>query len=236
MRIDKFLKETGIGSRNDSKKIIKKGLVSVNGNIIKDSDYKVDENNDIVIYDGKTITYQKYIYIMLNKPAGVISATEDYKENTVLDLVKEYKYKDLFPFGRLDKDSVGLLILSNDGKLAHELLSPKKHVMKKYYLRIKGKLDDSDIKAFDEGIVLEDDDKCKSAKLEIIKSDDISECYVYISEGKYHQLKRMFKMVNKEVLYLKRISFGNVTLDENLQEGEYRLLNDEEIKKLQNKY
>ena len=236
MRIDKFLKETGIGSRNDSKKIIKKGLVSVNGNIIKDSDYKVDENNDIVIYDGKTITYQKYIYIMLNKPAGVISATEDYKENTVLDLVKEYKYKDLFPFGRLDKDSVGLLILSNDGKLAHELLSPKKHVMKKYYLRIKGKLDDSDIKAFDEGIVLEDDDKCKSAKLEIIKSDDISECYVYISEGKYHQLKRMFKMVNKEVLYLKRISFGNVTLDENLQEGEYRLLNDEDIKKLQNKY
>ena len=236
MRIDKFLKETGIGSRNDSKKIIKKGLVSVNGNIIKDSDYKVDENNDIVIYDGKTITYQKYIYIMLNKPAGVISATEDYKENTVLDLVKEYKYKDLFPFGRLDKDSVGLLILSNDGKLAHELLSPKKHVMKKYYLRIKGKLDDSDIKAFDEGIVLEDDDKCKSAKLEIIKSDDISECYVYISEGKYHQLKRMFKMVNKEVLYLKRISFGNVTLDENLQEGEYRLLNEEEIKKLQKKH
>ena len=232
MRLDKFLKENGICSRSEAKKILKLGLVKVNNTIIKDSDYKIDENKDIVTYKDEIIKYEEFVYLMINKPAGVISATDDKYDKTILDLVSEYKYKNLFPFGRLDKDSVGLVILSNDGKLAHELLSPKKHVEKKYYLRIKGILDNKDIEKFKEGIALEDNYKCKEAKLEIIKSDEISECYVTISEGKFHQLKRMFKMLNKEVVYLKRISFGEIDLDENLKEGEYRLLTNDEIAKL----
>ena len=149
-----------------------------------------------------------------------------------MDLVNEYKHKSLFPFGRLDKDSVGLVILSNNGQLAHELLSPKKHVDKKYYLKIKGKLTSEDVEAFKEGIVLEDGYKCKSAILEIVSSEDISECYATISEGKFHQLKRMFVMLGKEVVYLKRVSFGKVILDESLKEGEYRELTQEEIDSL----
>lgn len=229
MRLDKFLKENGVCTRSEAKKILKMGLVTVNGKIIKDSDYKIDENKDVITYKDETIKYEEFIYIMINKPAGVLSATEDSKDATVLDLIKEYKHKNLFPFGRLDKDSVGLLILSNDGKLGHELLSPKKHVNKKYYLHIKGTLNEDNIKSFNEGIILEDNYKCKSAKLEIIKSDEISECYVTISEGKFHQLKRMFKMIGKEVIYLKRISFGKINLDTSLKEGEYRLLTDKEI-------
>lgn len=235
MRLDKFLKENGICSRSEAKKILKQGLVSVNGTLIKDSDYKIDENVDVVKYDNQEIVYNEYVYIMVNKPAGVICATEDYKDKTILDLVSEYKHKDLFPFGRLDKDSVGLVILGNDGKLAHELLSPKKHVDKKYYLKIDGVLTEEDIKAFAEGITLEDGYKCKSGKLEILKSDNLSECYATISEGKFHQLKRMFKMLGKEVVYLKRISFGNIVLDESLQEGEYRLLTEDEINSLINR-
>ena len=232
MRLDRYLKETTNISRNDAKKILKKGLVQVNGIIIKDDGYKVDEFNDEVRYGDDVLKYQQYIYIMLNKPAGVISATEDSREKTILDLMPEYKNKEIFPFGRLDKDSVWLLILSNDGKLAHELLSPKKHVDKKYYLKIRGILDKSDIEAFNQGIVLEDGDKCKPAKLEIISSNEVSECYVTISEGKFHQLKRMFKMLGKEVIYLKRIVFGKIVLDESLNEGEYRLLSEEEIGEL----
>ena len=229
MRLDKFLKENGICSRSEAKKILKQGLVEINGVLIKDSDYKLDENKDVVTYKGEVINYQEYVYLMVNKPAGVICATEDYKDKTILDLVNEYRHKNLFPFGRLDKDSVGLVILSNNGKLAHELLSPKKHVEKKYYLKIKGRLTKDDIEAFKNGIILEDDYRCKSATLEIIKSDEISECHVIISEGKFHQLKRMFKMLDKEVVYLKRISFGKINLDESLQEGEYRLLSQYEI-------
>ena len=229
MRLDKFLKETGVCSRSDVKKILKNGSLSVNGKIIKNADFKVDENNDEVIYNGNRIEYQKFIYVMLNKPAGYLSATEDKNQMTVLDLVSEYRHKELFPFGRLDKDSVGLLILSNDGKLAHDLLSPKKHVDKKYYLKVKGKLIDEDVESFKNGIALEDGYICKSAILEILNSDEISECYATISEGKFHQLKRMFKAIGKEVIYLKRISFGNIILDDNLKEGEYRILSDEEI-------
>ena len=232
MRLDKFLKENGICSRSEAKKILKQGLVVVNGEVIKDSDFKIDENNDVISYDGQVINYQEYVYLMVNKPAGVICATEDYKDRTILDLVNEYKHKSLFPFGRLDKDSVGLVILSNNGQLAHELLSPKKHVDKKYYLKIKGKLTGEDVEAFKEGIVLEDGYKCKSAILEIVSSEDISECYATISEGKFHQLKRMFVMLGKEVVYLKRVSFGKVILDESLKEGEYRELTQEEIDSL----
>ena len=232
MRLDKFLKECNVCSRSESKQILKKGLIKVNDKIIKDSSYKLDENKDVVTYNDKVIEYQEFVYIMLNKPAGVVSATTDSKDTTVIDLVSEYAHKELFPFGRLDKDSVGLLILSNDGKLAHELLSPKKHVNKVYYLKIKGRLDESDVKAFKEGITLEDGYVTKEGELEIIKSGEISECYATISEGKFHQLKRMFIALNKEVVFLKRIKFKDIVLDESLNEGEYRLLTNEEIESL----
>ena len=232
MRLDKFLKECNVCSRSESKQILKKGLIKINGNIVKDASYKLDENKDVVTYNDRVIEYQEFVYIMLNKPAGVISATEDSKETTVIDLVSEYAHKEVFPFGRLDKDSVGLLILSNDGKLAHELLSPKKHVSKVYYLKIKGRLDESDVEAFKNGITLEDGYVTKEGKLEIIKSDEISECLATISEGKFHQLKRMFIALDKEVVFLKRIKFKDIELDESLKEGEYRLLTKEEIDSL----
>lgn len=232
MRLDKFLKECNVCSRSESKQVLKKGLIKINGNIVKDASYKLDENNDVVTYNDKVIEYQEFVYIMLNKPAGVISATEDSKDTTVIDLVSEYAHKEVFPFGRLDKDSVGLLILSNDGKLAHELLSPKKHVSKVYYLKIKGRLDESDVEAFKNGITLEDGYVTKEGKLEIIKSDEISECLATISEGKFHQLKRMFIALDKEVVFLKRIKFKDIELDESLKEGEYRLLTKEEIDSL----
>ena len=232
MRLDKFLKECNVCSRSESKQVLKKGLIKINGNIVKDPSYKLDENNDVVTYNDKVIEYQEFVYIMLNKPAGVISATEDSKDTTVIDLVSEYAHKEVFPFGRLDKDSVGLLILSNDGKLAHELLSPKKHVSKVYYLKINGRLDESDIEAFKNGITLEDGYVTKEGKLEIIKSDEISECLATISEGKFHQLKRMFIALDKEVVFLKRIKFKDIELDESLKEGEYRLLTKEEIDSL----
>ena len=232
MRLDKFLKECNVCSRSESKQILKKGLIKINGNIVKDASYKLDENKDVVTYNDRVIEYQEFVYIMLNKPAGVISATEDSKETTVIDLVSEYAHKEVFPFGRLDKDSVGLLILSNDGKLAHELLSPKKHVSKVYYLKIKGRLDESDVEDFKNGITLEDGYVTKEGKLEIIKSDEISECLATISEGKFHQLKRMFIALDKEVVFLKRIKFKDIELDESLKEGEYRLLTKEEIDSL----
>ena len=234
MRLDKFLKECNVCSRSESKQVLKKGLVKVNGSVVKDASIKIDENKDVITYNDEVLKYEEFIYVMLNKPAGVVSATEDTRDTTVVDLVKEYAHKDLFPFGRLDKDSVGLVILSNDGKLAHELLSPKKHVSKVYYLKIKGKLDNSDIEAFKNGITLEDGYLTIEGKLEIIKSDEISECYATISEGKFHQLKRMFIALNKEVVFLKRIKFKDIELDESLNEGEYRLLSEEEINSLKN--
>ena len=234
MRLDKFLKECNVCSRSESKQVLKKGLVKVNGSVVKDASIKIDENKDVITYNDEVLKCEEFIYVMLNKPAGVVSATEDTRDTTVVDLVKEYAHKELFPFGRLDKDSVGLVILSNDGKLAHELLSPKKHVSKVYYLKIKGKLDNSDIEAFKNGITLEDGYLTKEGKLEIIKSDEISECYATISEGKFHQLKRMFIALNKEVVFLKRIKFKDIELDESLNEGEYRLLSEEEINSLKN--
>lgn len=231
MRLDKFLVESGKGSRKDIKEFARKGLISVNNTTIKNSDYKINETSDIICLNNEKIIYEKFVYLMLNKPAGVVSATFDNKDKTVIDLIDEYKHLDLFPFGRLDKDSEGLLIISNDGKLAHELLSPKKHVNKKYYVDVSGKVTEDDIKKFKEGIML-DDEKCKPATLEILESNDISKCYVTISEGKFHQVKRMFESVNKKVIYLKRITFGNLTLDKSLELGKYRKLTDEEILKL----
>lgn len=234
MRLDKFLADLGIGSRKEVKDYIKKGLVKVNNNVAKSSDIKINEDSDLVYFQGQKLTYEKFVYFMLNKPAGVVSATFDNKDKTVIDLIAEYKHLNLFPFGRLDKDSEGLLIISNDGQLAHELLSPKKHVNKTYYVDVEGIVTNEDIEKFKEGIILNDNERCKSSTLEIIKSDSISQCYVTISEGKYHQVKRMFESVNKKVIYLKRITFGNISLDSNLKLGEYRKLTEEEIEMMKN--
>lgn len=231
IRVDKLLKDCGIGSRKEVKEYIRKGFVTVNDKVIKNDDFKVNEEADVIKFDGEIITYEKYVYIMLNKPAGVVSATYDNRDKTVIDLINEYKHMDLFPFGRLDKDTEGLLIISNDGKLAHDLLSPKKHVDKKYYVEVEGIVNEEDIVLFKRGITYEHE-ICKPATLEIIESNNISKCYVTISEGKYHQVKKMFESVNKKVIYLKRITFGNISLDENLKLGEYRKLTNEEIDKL----
>ncbi len=234
MRLDRFLTELGIGTRKEVKEIVKKGHIKVNENIAKNSDIKIDENNDKIYLDNELLVYEKFVYLMLNKPAGVVSATFDNRDKTVIDLIDEYKHLNLFPFGRLDKDSEGLLIISNDGQLAHNLLSPKKHVDKTYYVDVEGWVTEDDIQKFKEGITLDDGKLCKSAKLEIIVSDEISKCYVTISEGVFHQVKRMFESVNKKVIYLKRITFGNISLDNTLKLGEYRKLTEEEIERLKN--
>lgn len=232
MRLDKYLAEMGIGTRQEVKKKIRQGNISVNGTVVKAADTKIDENQDEIMANGQPVSYVSYEYYMLNKPAGVISATEDRKDTTVLDLIKDKKRKDLFPVGRLDKDTEGLLLITNDGELAHRLLSPKKHVDKIYYAKIQGKVDESDVKAFADGVDIGDDTPAKSADLRILKSGEESEIELTITEGRFHQVKRMFHAVGKEVVYLKRLSMGSLILDKTLAKGEYRSLTEEEIKKL----
>lgn len=232
IRLDKMICNLGYSTRGQLKKEMKTGCVTVNGQIVKDSSLIVDSDIDVVTYYNETINYIKYIYLMMNKPQGVISATEDYHcAKTVIDLLDDFsKNFRPFPVGRLDKDTEGLLLLTNDGKLAHNMLSPRKHVDKTYFAYIEGHLTDNDIKAFKEGVTFLDDGyKTMPAKLEIIKSNDISECKVTIKEGKFHQVKRMFEAVDKRVIYLKRLSMGAIKLDEELNLGEYRELNDEEM-------
>jgi len=232
LRIDKLLGNLGYGTRSQLKKEIKTGCLTVNSKTVKDSSIIVDTDIDQIEYHGETIKYIKYIYLMMNKLQGVISATEDYHcAKTVIDLLDDFnKNFEPFPVGRLDKDTEGLLILTNNGKLAHNMLSPKKHVDKTYFAYVEGKLTDSDTKAFADGVTFLDDGyKTMPAKLEIIKSNDISECRVTIKEGKFHQVKRMFEAVDKRVIYLKRLSMGPISLDDNLESGEYRELNDREM-------
>ena len=231
MRLDKYLAEMGIGTRQEVKKQIRQGKVTVNGTVVKAADMKIDENGDEVAVGGRMISYVSYEYYMLNKPAGVISATEDRKDTTVIDLIRDKKRKDLFPVGRLDKDTEGLLLITNDGDLAHRLLAPKKHVDKVYYAKIDGTVTEEDVKMFAEGIDIGTDEEelTRPAKLEIIKSGEESEIRLTIHEGKFHQVKRMFLSVGKEVTYLKRERMGTLCLDENLKPGEYRLLTEEEI-------
>nr|WP_242620531.1 pseudouridine synthase [Senegalia massiliensis] len=229
-RIDKILANLGYGSRKDIKKNIKSGMVKINNEIIKDNSIKIDPYKENIKFNNKKINYRKFIYLMLNKPSGVISATEDNHSKTVVDLIDdEYKAFNPFPVGRLDKDTEGLLILTNDGDLAHKLLSPKKHVDKKYYVKVEGYLDESDKIAFKEGLDIGEKDITLPAELDIKKSNEISECYVIIREGKFHQIKRMFISLGKKVVYLKRVSMGNVELDSNLKLGEYRELTNKEI-------
>lgn len=231
MRLDKYLAEMGVGTRQEVKKQIRQGKAAVNGTVVKAADTKIDETSDEVTICGRNISYVSYEYYMLNKPAGVVSATEDRRDTTVIDLIKEKKRKDLFPVGRLDKDTEGLLLITNDGDLAHRLLTPKKHVDKVYYAKIDGMVTEEDVKRFAEGINIgaEEEEMTRPAKLDIMKSVEESEIRLTIHEGKFHQVKRMFLAVGKEVTYLKRERMGTLCLDENLKPGEYRLLTEEEI-------
>lgn len=231
-RIDKILSNLGYGSRKDIKKIIKKGFISIDGEITKDSSIKVDPYKSIIRVEDKIVKYREKIYIMMNKPSGVVSSTDDPLSETVIDLISnEYKIFNPFPVGRLDKDTEGLLILSNDGILAHSILSPKKHVNKTYYVEVLGKVTQEDINIFSDGVFI-DDYKTMPAEMYIIESDSVSKVNLTIKEGKFHQVKRMFKAVNKEVTYLKRISMGNLKLDENLKLGQYREITEDEIELL----
>ena len=232
LRLDKFLADVGIGTRTQVKQMIRKGQIQVNGTVIKKPEYKIDAQKDRVAASGEELSYQKYRYLMLHKPAGCVCATEDRKEKTVLSLVPEEYRKDLFPVGRLDKDTEGLLLLTNDGDLAHRLLAPKKHVDKTYYAKIEGQVTEQDVEAFREGIDIGDDKLTMPAVLEILHSSDLSEIQVTIQEGKFHQIKRMFEAVGKKVLYLKRLTMGPLHLDPLLGPGEIRPLTEEEVKAL----
>ncbi len=233
MRIDKLLaNSTGLG-RKEIKQFIKKGNVLCNGEAVKDPSLHVDENSDTILLNGKKINYQKYVYLMLNKPEGYISATFDKKFPVVTDLVpEEYAHFDVFPVGRLDIDTHGLLLLTNDGDLTHRLLSPKNHVPKTYFVRSAKPVKEGDREIFEKGIELDSDFTTLPARLECI-SDDKRESLVTICEGKFHQVKRMFEAINNEVLYLKRLSMGTLSLDEKLPEGECRPLLDTELESLQ---
>jgi 16S rRNA pseudouridine516 synthase len=230
-RLDKIISNLGYGSRKDVKSFAKKGIIEVDGVIVKDNGMLVDPEKSIIKINGEQILYRKYIYLMMNKPDGVISATHDNKDETVIDLLElEHQVFEPFPVGRLDKDTVGLLLLTNDGELNHRLIAPKWHVDKVYYAKIDKKVDEKDVAAFKNGITLDDGYKCMEAKLEILSNDDNgSDIRVTIQEGKYHQVKRMFEAVDKKVVYLKREEFGGLLLDPTLEEGEYRELTDDEL-------
>ncbi|NLL81879.1 MAG: rRNA pseudouridine synthase [Tissierellia bacterium] len=229
-RLDKVLSNMGYGSRKDVKKSIKNGLVKVNGNIVKNNEFKVNPYEDDIIIGGSKVNYREFIYLMMNKPQGLVSSTDDPLTETVIDLLdNRYLAFKPFPVGRLDKDTEGLLLISNDGKLAHELLSPKKGVNKKYYVEVDGTVENEHIFMFNEGLVLNDNYKTLPAKLEIIESNVFSKVYLTIQEGKYHQVKRMFESLSMKVIYLKRVSMGQLLLDDTLSPGEYRELTEEEV-------
>ncbi|WP_331468349.1 pseudouridine synthase [Novisyntrophococcus fermenticellae] len=232
IRLDKYLADMGLGTRSQVKSLIRKGHVRVEEKIVKSPEYKVGLRDEVTV-GGNRVTYKSYEYLMLHKPRGVVSATEDKKERTVLDLIAETSRKDLFPVGRLDKDTEGLLLLTNDGALAHELLSPKKHVDKKYFAKVRGILTESEVQIFARGLDIGDDKPTLPAKLKILNADaDISEIEVTIQEGRFHQVKRMFEAVGCRVVYLKRLSMGSLILDEKLRPGEYRSLTEEETAEL----
>lgn len=231
IRLDKFLADMGIGTRSQVKSLLKKGQITVNGALIKQPEFKISPKDDKVCYNGESISYAEYEYYMLHKPAGCVSATEDRLHKTVLDYLESVR-KDLFPVGRLDIDTEGLLLLTNDGELAHRLLSPKHHVPKTYYAKVDGLVTKEDCRRFAEGLDIGEEKPTRPAVLRILKSGEVSEITVTITEGKFHQVKRMFGAVGKQVLYLKRLSMGSLTLDENLKAGEYRELTKEEIAEL----
>ncbi|MFS0775630.1 16S rRNA pseudouridine(516) synthase [Neobacillus sp. 3P2-tot-E-2] len=230
MRIDKMLANLGFGSRKEVKQLLKSGAVKVDDVVVKDPKQHVDTNKQSVTLNGEVIEYKEFIYLMMNKPQGVLSATEDSSQETVIDLLElEDQVYEPFPVGRLDKDTEGLLLITNDGQLAHRLLSPKKHVPKTYFAVIDQEVTLEDIKAFAEGVTLDDGYETKPGELKILKSGIRSDIELTITEGKFHQVKRMFEAVGKKVVYLKRISMGPLPLDETLELGEYRELTDDEV-------
>ncbi|MER0123699.1 pseudouridine synthase [Streptococcus sp. ZJ93] len=235
MRLDKFLVECGLGSRTEVKKILKSGKVMVNQAVEKSAKAQIDEVRDEVAYQGQILRYEKFVYYLLNKPKGVISATEDAKHQTVLDLLDDTaRQKEVFPVGRLDIDTHGLLLLTNNGALAHELLSPKKHVDKLYRAEVSGIMTAEDVARFAQGIELKDF-TCQPADLEIVAMDEESQTslvYIRIAEGKFHQVKRMVAACGKEVMDLQRISMGPLVLDDTLALGAYRRLTASELEKL----
>lgn len=229
MRLDKFLGNHGFGTRKEVKLLVKRGAVKVNDVLVKKADIKLVPDKDTVTVYDEAVTYEPFVYIMLNKPAGYISSTKDYKDETVLELIDGFDHYDLHPVGRLDKDTEGLLILTNDGQFSHNVLSPKKHVDKTYYARVEGYVTDETVALFKAGVTLDDGYEAMPADLQIVSAGDISEIELIIQEGKFHQVKRMFKAVGMTVTYLKRIQMGGLPLDESLKPGAYRKLTLEEI-------
>lgn len=255
LRLDKYLADMGFGTRTEVKTLLKKGYVTWNGNVIKKPEVKVDTEKDAISCHGQVVRYVEFVYFLLNKPAGVLTATRDKKQKTVLDLLDFSVRKDVFPVGRLDKDTEGLLLITNDGNLAHKLLSPKKHVKKRYFAVVEGVMAEEDVRLFQEGlevpayrflkntddIAYEDNNmkeerfaafRAMPAHLQILsvnRDKNQSEVEIEICEGKFHQIKRMCEAVGKPVLFLKRISMGNLRLDDCLKPGEYRKLTEEEI-------
>ena len=234
-RLDKIIASTGRWSRREVKNLVRQGRVLVDGIPACSAEEKADPEAVEIAVNGEVLTYRRYTWVMLNKPAGYLSATEDGRGPTVLDLLpQELKKQNLFPVGRLDKDTEGLLLLTNEGRLAHELLSPKHHVDKVYYTRVSGRLTEEDCRAFAAGLLLDDGLQCMPAGLKILRAGEESEAHVTLREGKFHQVKRMLAYLGKPVQYLERISMGNMTLDPELPRGKYRFLTPEEIESLRN--
>ena len=233
-RIDKILANLGFGTRKEIKAVVKNGEVKINGTVIKDSSVKIDPDKSTIEVGGNVVEYKKNIYLLMNKPQGVVSATFDNYDETVIDILEpEYQAFKPFPVGRLDKDTEGLLLITNDGELNHRMISPKNHVDKVYYAEIDKYLDERDVNRFKKGIQLKDGYKCLPGKLHIIESnEDGAKVEVTIQEGKFHQVKRMFNALGKNVVYLKRIKFGPIELDEDLNLGQYRELSKNEIENI----
>lgn len=251
LRLDKYLADVGVGTRSEVKKLLKQGLVTINGQIVRDSSIKVNQETDKVTFKGQELLYQEFRYYMLNKPAGCVSATKDGLSPTVIEFLKNEPTRDLFPVGRLDKDTEGLLLITNDGMLAHNLLSPKKHVDKTYIAYVNKPLDDEQLGLFKTGLDIGDETPTLPAEIYEASEQDITKnlekasiskdyisysavYYVILKEGRYHQIKRMFEHFNSTVVYLKRLSMGNLKLDSQLLPGSYRPLTLEEISSLKN--
>lgn len=234
MRIDKCLADCGLGTRSEVKSLLKAKRITVNGKVVNNGKVQVNPETDEILFDGEKIQYEEFVYIMMNKPKGVVSATEDNLHKTVLDLIDPlYFKKGVFPVGRLDIDTHGLLLLTNDGELAHRLLSPKKHVTKIYQARVEGVMTAEDAAAFEKGIVLSDGTECMPARLDILSTaQDESIVQIHLKEGKFHQVKRMVKAFGKTVVDLQRLTMGPLKLDESLALGESRPLTEEELESL----
>ena len=230
MRLDKFLADLQIGTRSQVKADLKKGLVTVNGEVVKKADTKIDETKDKICYQGKELSYQKFQYYMLHKPAGVVTATKDSVDKTVMDLFPKEAGKDLFPVGRLDKDTEGLLLITNDGELSHNLLSPKKHVPKTYYVVCEGQISDEKIASLEHGVDIGDEKPTLPASVKLLEEQENGYCIeLTITEGRFHQVKRMVEAIGGKVTYLKRLSMGTLILDEQLEKGTYRALTEQEL-------